>query len=214
MDGERLSNSEIPYIGFPEFMRMPNLLNEPDSFAEGELLNVSEKIHGSCLRLGVHPHPDTGEPTLYVGSHRLVLRESGNNLYWQAVRKHIKVEHLPLGVTFYGEVYGKGIQDLHYDSDIGLRVFAAFKNGRYLAVNQLVILCNLCEIPVVTFTEEKYGGLEWARELADAPSSLTKSHIREGVVLTSSDDVTGHYRSAKVLGMSYMTRMGKKTERH
>ena len=213
MSGEQLPNSETPILAFQEFVKIPNLLNEPDIFTDGDSVWISEKIHGTNVRFGVHPHPETGEETLYVGSHRNVLRETDNNLYWQAIRKHIKPEQLPVGVTFYGEVYGKGIQDLHYDVDIELKVFGLCKEGRYSSIKQLREMCGQCGVPVVQFISMEYHGLEWARSLADQPSQITQSHVREGIVIVG-DDINGAYRAAKVIGMPYLTRKGSKTERH
>ena len=213
MSGEKLPNAEIPILAFPEFVKIPNLLNEPDTFHEGESVWVSEKIHGTNTRFGVHLHPETGEAMLYVGSHKIVLRETENNVYWQAVRKHIKAELLPMGITFYGEIYGKGIQDLHYDSSFELKVFGAYENGNYVSVGQLKELCARYDIPIVDFTSVQFCDLEQARAWADLPSNMTQSHVREGVVILA-DDNGGVYRAAKVIGMSYLTRAGNKTERH
>jgi len=213
MSGEQLPYAEIPVLAFPEFVKIPNLLNEPDTFHEGESVWVSEKIHGTNTRFGVHPHPETGEATLYVGSHKTVLRETENNVYWQAVRKNVKAELLPVGVTFYGEIYGKGIQDLHYDASLELRVFGACENGGYISVERLKELCKLYDIPTVDFSPVEFRNLEQAREWADLPSNMTQSHVREGVVILARD-TRGDYRSAKVIGMSYLTRAGSKTERH
>ena len=213
MSGEQLPNAEIPILAFPEFVKIPNLLNEPDILRDGESVWLSEKIHGTNTRFGVHPHPGTGEPTLYVGSHKVVLRQTEQNVYWQAVMKHIKTELLPVGITFYGEIYGKGIQDLHYDANLELKVFGACENGNYVCVGRLKELCVRYDIPMVDFSPVEFCGLEQARTWADLPSNMTQSHVREGVVILA-DDTNGAYRAAKVIGMSYLTRVGNKTERH
>jgi len=218
MGGEQLPNAIIPILAFPVFVKMPNIMNEPDTFSDGDKIAVSEKIHGTNIRFGIHPHPETDEPTLYVGSHNVVLKESEKNLYWQAVRKHINTDKLPYGITFYGEVYGKGIQDLHYDSDMELRVFAACKNGWYLPIKETMEICDEYNIPRVIFEFYVYSDIEWARELADRPSFMTDSHVREGIVIREMehkcDGENYNFRIAKVIGMSYMTRKGEKTERH
>jgi RNA ligase (TIGR02306 family) len=211
MNGEKMLIAETPIYEFPEFYRIPNLLNEPDIFEIGEGVYFSEKIHGTNVRFGVHENPETGKQQLYVGSHKVVLKESENNLYWQVVRQHIEGLKLPPGVTFYSEIYGHGIQDLHYDTTNGLRVFATAECGRYHPVWETIQLCGLLGLKCVKFYPIPFYGVEQMRYFADSPSTLTDSHVREGIVIREAE---WEFRAAKVLGTPYLTRGGKKTERH
>jgi RNA ligase (TIGR02306 family) len=211
MKGEQMSFAEIPTLDFQEFYKIPNLLNEPDIFQDDEPIYVSEKIHGTNVRFGVHENPKTGEPQLYVGGHRHVLRETEQNLYWKVVRKHTKWIALPQGVTFYGEIFGRGIQDLHYCRTDALRIFATTENGKYHGVDTTVRLCETTGLEAVSFDLVRFQGIEHMRRLADQPSSIVDSHVREGIVIRESQ---GEFRAAKVIGMPYLTRGGKKTERH
>jgi RNA ligase (TIGR02306 family) len=211
MNGEQMPPAAIPWHEFPEFYKIPNLLNEPDIFADNEPIYVSEKIHGTNVRFGVHVNPETGEEQLYVGSHKTVLLETDGNLYWQVVRLYTKDIALPSGITFFGEIFGRGVQDLHYDHINALRVFAVMDRGRYLSVEETVRMCKELGLACVTFNSMLFPGIECARLIADFPSELTKSHVREGIVIR---EATGVFKAAKVLGMAYLTRHGKKTERH
>ena len=212
MTGRAMPVAEIPSIAFAHYPKMPNLLNEVDRFNLGESVWVSEKIHGTSVRFGRHNNPGTGEPALYVGSLNDVFYEDEKSVYWIAVRKHVNEDALPLGVTFYGEVYGKKIQDLHYDSVAGLKVFAGYREGGFISGLELEELCGKFSIPVVKFLAMTYEGIETARMWADSPSTMTASHVREGIVITSA--AAGLYKAAKVIGTPYLTRKGQRLERH
>jgi RNA ligase (TIGR02306 family) len=210
MKGIQMTNREVPIMEFPSFYKIPNLLNEPDIFKPGEDVVVSEKLHGTNSRFGVHRHPDTGEYQLYVGSHNLVLKETEDNLYWKAVRKNIDAAKLPKDHTFYGECTGRGIQHFHYGEDLMLRVFAVLCNGRYLSVDETVSLCEECGIAHVAFHKRLFADIETARAWAEEPSEYTDRHGREGIVIR---EASGPVKFAKVLSGSYLA--GKnRTERH
>lgn len=213
MSGDQLPNSEIPVIEFQVFFKMPNILNEPKTFTNGEEVYISEKIHGTNCRFGILKHPITNEPTLYVGSHNCTLKESDDNLYWKAVKQNIDLKTLPSGIVFYGEVYGRGIQDLHYESNIALRIFASCKENSldYMSVEETIKLCDEFKIPRVEFHKKVYENIEWARDIANTPSEYTDKHIREGIVLR---EASGPIKFAKVISENYLLRKGTKTERH
>ncbi|MDR1741904.1 MAG: hypothetical protein LBR38_08730 [Synergistaceae bacterium] len=212
MRGETMPASQVPVIDFPVFYKIPSLMNEPDTFRDGEEVYVSEKIHGTNTRFGLHRHPETGEPTLYVGSHNMVLKE-GDSVYWQAVRATLgdKAERLPLGVTFFGETYGRGVQDLDYGEALALRVFASFDGeSAYHSVERTKALCEEAGLPCVVFDRRRMEGMETARGWADEPSGLTGKHVREGIVLRETE---GDFRAAKIVSEKYLTRKGG-VERH
>lgn len=211
MAGDALRASEIP-IDFERFYRMPNILNEPNTFAIGERISYSEKIHGTNLRTGKLKHPLTEEYQLYVGSHNTVLQESEDNLYWKTVKRQL-ADKLPNDILFFGEVFGHGIQHLHYNRRLpDTMIFAAMHRGEYLSPSEVVSLCTIHNLPHVTFHEDTFSSLEQIRLLADLPSELVESHMREGVVITSLEYPE---RMAKCVGFNYLTSKGKKrTERH
>ena len=213
MGGDALSSSETSK-DFEKFYQMPNILNEPNTFTIGEAIVHSEKIHGTNLRYGKLKHPITEKHQLYVGSHNNVLKESEENLYWKVVREKL-AEKLPEDIVFFGEIFGLGIQHLHYDAkQPDVRLFAAMKRGKYLSISIFLQLCDENDLPHVEFHPTVFESIEQIRSLADSPSKLTDSHMREGVVLVSLEHSE---KMAKCIGFEYLTNKGKKskrTERH
>jgi len=209
MQGDGLSLSLVsPH--FHTFYKMPNILNEPDTFEVGEKIYYSEKIHGTNLRFGRLPHPETEESTLYVGSHKTVLKESDTNIYWKMVREHM-ADKLVDNIEYFAEIFGRGVQDLHYDRrEPDIRVFAASRNGYYMNPSALNILCEKTGVSVVDFKLLRFESVEQVRELSSMSSVYTNSHLREGIVLVSADRPE---RMAKCLSFEYLARKNKK-ERH
>jgi RNA ligase (TIGR02306 family) len=209
MRGDGRASKEVP-IDFERFYKIPNLLNEPETFSDGERIVFSEKIHGTNVRCGILKHPETDEYELYVGSHNIVLKE-GDNVYWRMVKTI--ADRLPQDYVFYGEVYGLGIQHLAYDLKTqAIMFFAASKNGKYMLPGPFKRLCDEHKLPRVLMHPTVYAGLESARALADLESEYSKSHHREGIVIVSAEKPR---RMAKVIGFEYLTSKDKKrTERH
>lgn len=207
MQGQTKSLSEIN-IDFEKFYKIPNILNEPFTFEKGERIVYSEKIHGTNTRIGILTNPITQEAELYVGSHNIVLKETENNIYWKKA-KHLQ-NILKPGYVFYGEIYGQGIQHLHYDQKIPeIRFFSASKKGTYLLPEDFMILCDNCILPRVQFHKTEFKDIEQLRELAEQPSELTKSHGREGIVIVSAERPG---RMAKCISFSYLAKKNR-TER-
>ena len=211
MAGEQISPSDVPY-DFIRFYKMPNILNEPNTFKGGDDIWFSEKIHGSNSRCGWMIHPTTGNYEFYVGSHEVVFKldDSTNPIYKQVVEKYKDV--FPKGVEFFFEVYGRGIQDLHYDCTLpSFRIFAACTRGYYISIPKLIDICDDAGLPRVNFWNSTFESLEEIRTIADTPSEYTTKHMREGIVIVSGEHPE---KMAKCLGFKYLDRKGKKTERH
>jgi hypothetical protein len=218
MRGETMPSREIP-IEFCRFYEMPNILNEPHIFKVGEKLLYSEKVHGTNLRTGNLQNPETKEYQTYVGSHDIVLKEDAKNLYWQTVTLLLK-NKLPKDIIFYGEIFGLGIQHLHYGRKIpDVMIFAAAGRTQnrpldYLPHEEVVKICDEHKLPHVNFHEIIFESLEQIRQLADGDSEYTDQHYREGIVLVSKEHPD---RMAKCIGFEYLQNKGqkkKRTERH
>lgn len=210
MRGDILPRSQVP-PEFEMFYKIPNILNEPDTFYVGEEIALSEKVHGSNERLGLLKNPSTGEYNYYVGTHRTVLKE-GDNVYWNVFRDKIG-DRIPKDIVFFGEVFGRGIQHLHYDrKQPDILLFAAMQNHRYLNNEEFISICEEYNLPHIPFHITNFKSVEQIRELADEPSELTNSHFREGVVVVSLENPD---RMAKCIGFKYLTSKSKsRTERH
>jgi hypothetical protein len=141
-----LCPSKVP-TGFVRFYDQPNLKNAPHTFASGERVVYSEKLHGCSTRFAVLPcewkwwaRPIAwllgdilgldGWQTdrVIVGSHNVVLDVSANGMWQAAFRKFLTVTkdekvapRIPKGIVFFGETFGvfngSKIQHLTYGRD-------------------------------------------------------------------------------------------------
>lgn len=209
MKGDTEKASRIP-IRFEKYMKMENFLNVPHIFEVGEDIWYSEKLHGTNSRFAAMVNPEIELYQYYVGSHTVVLKRTKDNLYWEAFEKYVR-SNLPTDLLVFGEIFGQGIQHLHYErKEFNVLLFAAMKNGEYLTVPEFIEVCDYNGLPRVEFYKTKFESEEQLRGLSDAPSEYTSKHIREGIVVTSDSDPL---KTVKVISFNYLT--GKnRTERH
>lgn len=205
-----------------------NLKRHPDIFASGDLVTVTEKLHGTACCLTYLAESGALHVTSKgLGSQRLALTEAPGNLYWRAVRGY----GLPqlaadlagkLGATrvgIYGEVYGSGVQDLGYGVDARRELpgFAAFDvcaeiGGRLSWLDPAELPVG--ELPLVPRLFHGPFDLDRVLELAQGRETVSGrgAHIREGVVVRTADGtyspVIGGRAIAKVVGDAYLTRKG------
>ena len=175
-----------------------NFKKYPHEFQEGEPVVVTEKLHGTWCCLGWHPGPGpivTSKGMSDKGL-RLKLNDANqNNLYvrtWRAQEAAFEQARARLasgGEPFYilGEVYGRGVQDLHYgEPNPAFAVFDAHigqpGQGRYLSQDELEQhLADLFpSVPVLyrgPFSEAMLN------DCTDGATALGGGHLREGVVV-------------------------------
>jgi len=111
---------------------IPNIKRHPDAFVEGELVSMTEKLHGTWCMFGWMPdslvHPDFGR--LVVASKGFAAKgfafvpddaDAETNLYLRVARaldiegRFQRVFGAPeVPVFVLGEVFGEGVQDLGY----------------------------------------------------------------------------------------------------
>lgn len=211
-----------------------NINRYPDIFAPGEEVVASEKIHGSC---GLFTYvAETGENFVSskgFGSKYLALAENDANLYWRAIKAYgvpeaaaqIAAELGALRVGVYGEVFGKGVQDLGYGRDgqrgVGYAVFdvrvdLGGEGVRWLdSAEMLEILGRIAPgLPVVP---QLYAGPydeALLLELATGKETVsgTEAHIREGIVVRAAkerhSDILGGRAIGKIVSGDYLVRRG------
>jgi len=181
---------------FHRFTEIENLRNWPDILWEGEEVIITEKIHGTCCRIGAV------DGVIYAGSKNHArkmpdtVEEMRRNFYWfPYILPHIK-EFLSIHtniidslvglntVTLFGETYGK-VQNLRYGrKDLAFRCFGLSYNGKYMDYDDRISLCKAWGIPTVP---EVYRGpfdLDKMIELADGKTLAEDvDQVREGIVI-------------------------------
>lgn len=209
MNGDILSSSEVPFT-FEVFYKMPNILNEPDTFKEFQSILYSEKIHGTNCRFGLLEHPITGQPTLYIGSHNTVHKIDCNSLYVTTVKEYIKDKVLPLNVIFYGEIYGRNIQHLDYgECKPKLKIFATSAFNVYFTPDETINFCKSIDLECVEFIDYIYD-IDKLIAIANMPSTVSvNDSIREGIVIR--DKFNGSLMG-KLISTAYLEKSNR-TER-
>lgn len=186
-----------------------NVKRYPDVLIDGEPVTYTEKLHGTWMQVGVLPpsmaHPEHG--TVVISSKGLAesyvaFQPRIDNLYTRAVQQHQLVERIcrafaeELGqdqpVFVLGEVFGRGIQDLHYGADreaLGFRIFDVHlgrpSSGAWLGDAELDAATDRlgCErVPVL------YRGPHSTERMLEHTCGResitgTGAHIREGIVI-------------------------------
>lgn len=219
----------------PDLMRwveIENIRRYPDIFGPGELVTATEKLHGSCCLTTVTADGQTLVTSKGFGNKGLAIAEFDTNLYWRAVKAHSVAEvgqhilkHFGADrVGVFGEVYGKGVQDLSYNVNADHRPgYAVFDISldvpgvgvRWLDQAEVVEFADV--LPVVPTL---YAGPYDEAVLMDVAEGLTVvgdgAHIREGVVVRPlverRSEVTGGRAIGKFVSEAYVLRKGSTTE--
>lgn len=172
---------------FVKYTDIENLRHFPNVLTEGEPVVMTEKIHGTNVRIGVI------EGEVMAGSHRLRRARPENpatSHYWFPLTI-LGVEQLlhDLGqrhkqVILYGETYGR-VQALHYgiENGVSFRAFDLLVDGRYLDWEDFRALCDQYAIPTVPVVHAGAFSLESAKAHSEGGTLVGGSHYREGVVV-------------------------------
>jgi len=173
-----------------------------DKILEGEEVIATEKIHGANCRIGivngklvagsrttrkVDPAPDCGESEEDIAVFK-------DYLFWGpaaliGVRKflhhwyEIKTVNT---VIIYGEVYGQGVQSLHYGQNKtkGFRAFDIYVDGEFLDFHGFADACDLYGIERAPVLYQGPFDLAKIKAVSVGPSTLPGAkNIREGVVV-------------------------------
>lgn len=191
--------SDAIWINY-DFLRVEQA---PDAFEPGEMVSMTEKIHGSCCVVGI------------VGGERVVTTKrsakegvtlpENDGWYWQAARREGLHDKLATycaetGVTdllLFGEVFGPAVQDLAYGvgaGEMGYRAFDLYVRQMwgdreptgppfaFLGVDAFFAAMDHLGVPAVP---EVYRGAYSADVVAahTAGQSTLAHHVREGVVI-------------------------------
>ena len=175
-----------------------NFKKYPHEFQDGEPVVVTEKLHGTWCCLGWHPEhgPIVTSKGMSDKGLRLKLNDANqNNLYvraWRAqqaafeqARARLAGEDEPFYIL--GEVYGRGVQDLHYgEPNPAFAVFDAYigepRQGRYLSADELQRqLADL--FPLVPVLHNGPFSEAMLNDCTGGPTAFGGGHLREGAVV-------------------------------
>jgi len=164
---------------FVRYIEIENIKNFPDVLQVGEMVSISEKLHGTNCRFGW-----VDASTFLVGTHRRNISEDKRNLYWKVALEHSLRERLPVGYIFYGEIYGRKVQKLGYNEPVPTVRFFDIRSttdNRYLGVDVFRDVCERLGLPMVPMLFDGKWSLD-LMELGNGKSTLA-DHIREGIVI-------------------------------
>lgn len=197
---------------FHKYCGIDNLKWYPDLFEEGELVSITEKIHGANIRFGYVPYAAntfwkkilkyfklTPSHEWVYGSNNVQLQQRSNytgwyggDVYGKVLEKFDAKSKVKPGEIWYGELYGDGIQKNYTygckNSEHKLVVFdLKYQNGidaKYEDAEKFLVLAKERGFDVVP---ELYRGpfnKDAAKELTKGDSVFVPSQkVREGVVV-------------------------------
>ena len=191
---------------FHMYTNIQNLRNFKDKLPYGEPLVITEKIHGTNSRVGWVRNTDSqfveGDPMMrVVGTHRTQRDPEDCGIYSLPFELHGELLETILdwiaeiwdsgghgqlnSVIFFGEIFGAGVQDLHYGAkqEKDYRVFDIAVNGEYLPWSTLEFLADEYDLPLVPVLTRGVFDFEQLVEEAQGDTTFDDSHTREGVVV-------------------------------
>lgn len=174
-----------PDVSFvPKYTDIEGLRKYKNLLVPGEEVVVTEKIHGMNGRWLYK------NGRFYVGSRNFMKKESSDDPWWKVLKDdEAFVETLVKneGTVFYGEVYGRGAQDLVYDAPDGLtvRIFDMFDTEKmsYLDWDEYVLRMEFISFGVKYVPVLFHGS--WSEDLMSLAEGVSKlgSNVREGFVV-------------------------------
>jgi RNA ligase (TIGR02306 family) len=174
---------------FPRYTDLENLRNFPGVLVPGEEVMVTEKLHGTNVRVGIV----RGERM--AGSHNVRRAQPAEgmneNPYWLpwtlppavALLEHFARDHER--VVLFGESYGRRVQSFHYGllDGLGFAAFDLLVGERYLDGDELGAVLRRFGVPAVPELWRGPFSLDELKRLASGRTTLAADHIREGVVV-------------------------------
>lgn len=228
-----MAGDVYPYTGFLKWCDIENIKKFPTVFEPREQVIVTEKLHGTCF---VSTY-ETATQTLHVSSKgmagkQLALQESETNVYWRTAHEYRVKEAAEAiacslkelygmdlsHVAIYGEVYGKGIQDLHYGTNkpefavFDVQVRDVDGDTAWLPTEDVQVACSVAKLPHVPVLYQGRFDMDeiWEYTYGKETVSGKNSNIREGVVVRSVPEresgVLGGRAIAKFVSDDYLTR--------
>lgn len=209
-----LPHYDLENIKKPEYFEL---------FRPGELVVVTEKLHGSNMTVAWGPGLGRDE-SVFVCSRRMALEYDPDNLYWKteekyslastlfSLKNYLEAHEVTVeSIAIRGEVLG--CQDLKYGytgGNPGFRAFDIMVNGHYVAFGTFRFYCERFGIPMVPLIHVGAFDYNELLALAEEPSALDGG-IREGLVIKPHNEMI-HPRygrvALKLVSGNYLTRKG------
>ena len=191
---------------FDKYTDIENINNYSTVFMPGDMVVVTEQIHGMNARFGwVRKDPKSlwdkflaiFEPYEFiVGSHNCQISASDQNNIFNVLAKYMglkeKLKHMK-DYVFYGELYGKGVQkNMEYGIAYqDIRFFDIKYKDRYLDYEMATNTLDLLGFESVPLIHRGAFDLDLIRSLATG-ESLIAGHKKEGVVVKSAVERWDH----------------------
>ncbi|MEV0456765.1 RNA ligase (ATP) [Catellatospora methionotrophica] len=226
-----LAGDMVPAADLLPWLEVENVRRYPDLFTAGEPVIATEKIHGSATLMTLVAA--TGEvyaSSKGFGRQRLAIKEADGNLYWRAIRAYglpafataVAEAFGAARVGVFGEVYGRGVQDLPYGVNAGVRPgYAVFdvcvddgEGVRWLTLDEYAPLAAEHGVPLVPVLYRGAYDEGALTALADGVETVsgTGANLREGLVVRAAPEryspVTGGRAIGKLVSPAYLTRRG------
>lgn len=177
---------------FVAYTEIENMRNFPAVFVPGESVMVSEKIHGTCARIG------SIEGELMAGSKQVRRKRPledrfASSTYWyplslEPVRTLVEsLANKHRQVILFGEIYGSKIQSFHYGLHgvLGFRAFDLLLDGHYVDWPDFLAICAKYGVESVPTIATIPFDLNEIKRQSEGKTQLMgqDAHIREGVVV-------------------------------
>lgn len=206
-----------------------NIKKNHDIFEDGELVYLTEKLHGTFCQIGYIPgmEHEEGFGSWYVaskglGKQGLCFQNVASNLYTNVLKGFLNSEVsnrvLELSSRFhnapiriFGEIFGKGVQDLDYGFESAeFRMFDILIRenhwANYIQMEALEKDLLIERVPVLAVAPYSEA---FVNEHRDGKTTLGAKHTREGVVIRSYNELTHPKygrRIAKAISPEYLLR--------
>ncbi|GAB4108764.1 MAG: RNA ligase (ATP) [Roseiflexaceae bacterium] len=183
---------------FPAYTDIENMRSYPRVFQEGELVEATEKVHGTNSRVGFVVDEQGGERQMVwmAGSRSLRRKRPEGDLFassvywlpWAMEPVRALLERLYAAghqqAVLYGEIFGRGVQSYDYNEKApSYRAFDLMIDGRYVDREVFYRWCELFEVATVPVIYRGAFSLAAIRDVSDGDSLVGGQHGREGVVV-------------------------------
>lgn len=216
-----MSGECSPFSGQKRY-DVENINKYPNILQTGEKIVITEKIHGTLCRIT----KSDGEIRISskgIGNNGLAFNTEGNTIYHRAVERFkddLKEIDKRLGVDNYnifGEVFGKKIQDLEYNTILDMRIFDIHDGTKWLNTDKVLTILKglqLQYVPILyrdVYNPDVISKYTTGTTLVNVDDGETNPQIREGVVIRPEierDDVVLGRVILKSVASNYLVRDG------